>query len=61
MSDQKFLDLSGDVDRLNAFERKLAPKAPIRKSRDGDKVRVARIPVPDVCREIFPEAFAGIR
>ena len=54
------LDVSGDVHRLDAFERKVLRLAPNRKLRHGDEVRLAGVPVPDVDCEEFPEAAAAI-
>lgn len=48
------------MDRLHLFKCELLLFAPGRKLRDGDEIRAARVPVPDVgCKE-FPESFAGL-
>ena len=57
----ELLDVAGDMNRLDRFERQVALFTPIRKFRDGAEVRLARVPVPDVGGEKLPEAPAGGR
>jgi len=48
------------MDRLDLLESQLVALAPGGKLRDGDEVRLARVPVPDVGREELPEALGGL-
>ena len=60
MRRHKMLDVRGNMDRLDRFERKPSFLAPCRELGDRDEVRLPRVPVPDIRGEELTKTPPGV-